>query len=342
MHTREIGNTGMISSVVSMGTLSIGGDGVWGHSDDQESIRTIRKAADLGITFFDTAAFYGYGHSEKILGKALKHDRHNYIISTKCGLDWDTGEGSYFFERDGHTITKNLTPKGIRRSVENSLKRLGMDYVDLCYTHWQADPDFMVPIADTMGELCRLRDEGKIRYIGASNVTVDQINAYMKCGELAAIQQRMSMVSLGSFDAVGAFCINNNIMYHAYSIFERGLLTGAYTMDSVVRPGDARNEWCEWYQPDKRRLVLNMLDSWKPLLKKYDCSQAALTVAWTIQQAPNIIVDAGARRIEAIIENARGGEIVIEPDDLAVMNAAVRAFYRPTVQQKSERRSQQR
>lgn len=335
MHTRGIGNTGLISSVVSMGTLSIGGDGVWGHSDDSESIHTIRKATELGITFFDTAAFYGYGHSEKILGEALKHDRHKYIVSTKCGLDWDTGEGSYFFERDGHIITKNLTPKGIRRSVENSLKRLGMDYVDICYTHWQADPAYMVPIADTMGELCRLRDEGKIRYIGASNVTVDQIKEYMKIGKLAAIQQRMSMVSLDSFDEVGAFCINNNIMYHAYSIFERGLLTGAYTMDSIIKPGDARNEWCEWYQPDKRRLVLDMLSTWKPLLKKYNCTQAALTVAWTIQQAPNIIVDAGARRMDAIIQNAYGGEIEIEPDDLAGMNVAVRALCHLAKQQES-------
>lgn len=328
MHMREIGDTGLKSSVVSMGTLSIGGDSVWGHSDDAESIRTIRKAAELGITFFDTAAFYGYGHSEALLGQALKMDRDKHIVSTKCGLDWDTGEGSYFFKRDGHVITKNLTPKGIRRSVENSLRRLGMDHVDICYTHWQAEEPCMVPIADTMGELCRLRDEGKIRYIGASNVTLDQIKEYMKYGKLSAVQQRLSMVALDSFDEVGAFCIEHKIMYHAYSVFERGLLTGAYTMDSVVKPGDARNEWCEWYQPDKRRIVLNMLESWKPLLKKYDCTQAALTVAWTVQQAPNIIVDVGARHLAAIIENARGGEIEIEPDDLAAMNAAVRALYR--------------
>lgn len=326
MHLRDIGNTGLKASVVSMGTLSIGGDGVWGHSDDAESINTIRKAADLGINFFDTAAFYGYGHSETVLGTALKHDRDKYIISTKCGLDWDTGIGSFFFERDGHIITKNLTPQGIRRSVENSLSRLGMDHVDICFTHWQADPSYMVPISDTMGELCRLKDEGKILHIGASNVTLDQMKEYMRYGELDAIQQRLSMLAMDEFDEVGSFCIQNNIMYHAYSIYERGLLTGAYTMDSVVKPGDARNDWCDWYQPYKRRLVLNMLASWAPLLKKYNCSQAALTTAWSIQQAPNIIVDAGARRLKNITENAYGGEFLIEPDDLAAMNAAVRAI----------------
>lgn len=326
MHVREIGDTGLLASVISMGTLSMGGDGVWGHSDDAESIRTIRKAVDLGITFFDTAAFYGYGHSEVLLGKALKEDRDKYIVSTKCGLDWDTGDGSYFFERDGHVITKNLTPRGIRRSVENSLRRLGMDYVDLCYTHWQAAESCMVPIADTMGELCRLRDEGKIRFIGASNVTLDQIKEYKKYGRLTAVQQRLSMLALDSFDEVSTFCIENRLLYHAYSIFERGLLTGAYNMDSVIKPGDARNEWCVWYQPKKRRLVLKLLDSWKPLLKKYDCTQAALTAAWTVQQAPNIIVDAGSRHPDAIAENARGGEIEIDPEDLLAMNTAVRTL----------------
>ena len=328
MHMRDLGNTGLKASAVSMGTLSIGGDEVWGNSDEAESIRTLDKAAELGITFFDTAAFYGYGRSETILGKALKGKREKYIVSTKCGLDWDSGEGSFFFERDGHVITKNLSPKGVRRSVENSLRRLGMDYVDFCFTHWQAEEPCMVPIADTMGELCRLKEEGKIRHIGASNVTLEQVCEYRKYGELDAIQEHMSMVYLDSFDEVNDFCVQNGIMYHAYSVFERGLLTGAYTMESVVRPGDARNEWCEWYRPDKRQKVLTMLDEWKPLLEKYQCSQAALTVAWTLQQAPNIIVDAGARRVSTIIENARGGEITIEPEDLQKMNTAVRALQR--------------
>jgi len=323
MKKMKLGQTGMEVSVVSMGTLPIGGDGVWGNSDEQESIRTIRRACDLGVTFFDTAAFYGFGRSETILGKALAQDRDKYIVSTKCGMDWDTGEGSPFFERDGHKVTRDLSPKAVRRSLENSLRRLNMDYVDICFTHWQSVEPAFTPIAETVGTLLDMKKEGKLRAIGASNVTLDEIKEYMKYVQLDVIQERFSMLSQISFLTLNQFCQENNITYHAYSVLERGLLTGAYTMDSVIKPGDARNEWSEWYQYDKRKEVICILDSWKPLCTKYDCTQSALTIAWTTQQAPNVNVDAGSRRVKAIEENVRGGEITIEKSDLQSMNLAV-------------------
>lgn len=323
MRKMTIGKTGFEVSVVSMGTLSIGGDGVWGHSDEAESIRTIRRACDLGITFFDTAAFYGFGRSETVLGKALAQDRSKYIVSTKCGLDWDTGEGSPFFERDGHQVTRDLSAKAVRRSLENSLRRLKMDYVDIGITHWQSVEPAFTPIEETMGTLLEMKKEGKLRAIGASNVTLEQIKEYMKYGQLDLVQERFSMLTPDSFRALNSFCVENGITYHAYSTLERGLLTGAYTMDSVITPGDARNEWSVWYQPQKRRKVIGMLREWEPLCAKYGCTQAALTIAWTTQQAPNVNVDAGSRRVEAVEQNARGGEILIEPQDLAAMNAAV-------------------
>ncbi len=323
MRNMTIGKTGLEVSVISMGTLSIGGDGVWGYSDEAESIRTIRRACDLGITFFDTAAFYGFGRSETVLGKALASDRSRYIISTKCGLDWDTGEGSPFFERDGHKVSRNLSPKAVRRSLENSLRRLNTDYIDIGITHWQSVELAFTPIEETMGTLLDMKKEGKLRAIGASNVTLDQVKEYMKYGQLDLVQERFSMLDPTSFSALNSFCLENGITYHAYSTLERGLLTGAYSMASVVKPGDARNEWSIWYRLDRRRKVLDLLKAWEPLCVKYKCSQSALTIAWTTQQAPNVNVDAGSRRVAAVEENARGGEILIEQDDLAAMNAAI-------------------
>ncbi len=322
MRAMEIGNTGVKVSVVSMGTLSIGGDGVWGHSDETESINTIRRAVDLGITFFDTAAFYGYGRSETILGKALAADRDRFIVSSKCGLDVDTGKGSFDFMRDGHVVTRDLSPAAIRISAENSLRRLNMDHIDLLYTHWQSVEPWKIPIEETAGELNRLKQEGKIRFIGASNASLDEMKEYQKYCKLDAIQGRFSMLDWVKFDEVNDYCVQNGIMFQAYSVLERGLLTGNIDMNTEVRPGDARNEWCKWYQLDKREKVLDVLETWKPLCRKYDCTQAGLTIAWATQQAPNINVDAGARRISSIEQNARGGEITIEPDDLAAMTAA--------------------
>ncbi len=332
MRKMQLGRTGEEISVLTMGTLSMGGDQVWGPSDDEESIRSINAAKDLGITCFDTAAFYGFGRSETILGKALKEDRNHFIVSTKCGLDWDTGEGSYYFERNGHKVTRDLSAKAVRRSVENSLKRLQMDHVDICYTHRQAVPPNQAPIEETMGEMTKLQKEGKIRFIGVSNVTLEQLKEYMKYGRVESVQQRMSMLTLTDYHMVEDYCLENGIMFQAYSVLERGLLTGAYTMDSVIRPGDARNEWCTWYQPEKRRLVLEMMDGWKDLCEKYDCSQAALSVAWLTQQNPNVNADIGSRKVKNITDNARGGEILLEAEDLQRMNAAVAKLHEETAE----------
>jgi methylglyoxal reductase len=278
---------------------------------------------DLGMTFFDTAAFYGFGRSETILGKAMAGRRDKYIVSTKCGLDWDTGEGSPFTVRNGYQVTTNLSAKGIRRSLENSLRRLHMDYVDICYTHRQSVPPVFTPIEETMATLVKMKEEGKLRCIGVSNVTIEQLKEYMRWGQVDTVQEYFSMLHPACFRELNAHCLANDIMFHCYSVFERGLLTGAYTMDSKVTPGDPRNEWSTWYQPAKRQKVIDLIASWEPLRKKYECAQSALTIAWTLQQASNLIVLDGSRRVATIEKNARGGEFLIQQEDLATMNADV-------------------
>lgn len=324
MRQMKIGQEGREVSVISMGTLSIGGDGVWGGSDDAESIRAIHRAMELGINWFDSSNFYGYGHAEEVLGRAVKGRRDEVFISTKCGMEVDSGEGSPFFVRDGHVITRNLSTKAVRRSLEGSLKRLQTDHVDILITHWQSIPPAFTPIEETMSTLMDLKKEGKILGIGISNVELSQIQEYQKFGSVDLVQERYSMLDPTSFDRLNPYCEASGIVYQAYSVLERGLLTGAYTMDSVVKAGDARNEWCVWYQPNRRRCIIDLLDSWKPLCEKYHTSQAGLTIAWTLQQASNINVDAGSRRVKAVEENVQGGSFLIEEDDLAKMNAAIK------------------
>jgi methylglyoxal reductase len=299
----------------------MGGESVWGESDDNESIKTINRAYDLGINFFDTAPVYGFGRSERILGKAIAERRKDFVISSKCGLVWDK-EGSLLYSRDGYDVRRNLTADNIKREIDISLGRLNTDYIDVYYTHWQSVPDFPVPISETMGALTEIKKAGKIRSIGASNVSLEQIKEYMKYGQLDIIQDRFSMLDQHSFKEVNDFCLNNNISFQAYSPFERGLLTGAVGRDFKINPGDARSN-IKWYRDDLREKILEMLEGFSPLCKKYECSLASLIVACTLAQAPNVNVDAGSRRVKAIEENARGGEIILTNEDKNMMNEAI-------------------
>lgn len=325
MKTMKIGRTDMKVSRVSLGTLSIGGESVWGASDENESLRTIARAHDMGINFFDTAPVYGFGRSERILGRAVGNHRDEYIISSKCGLVWDLDQGPILYERDGYTVRRNLTAANIKREIDLTLSRLNMDHIDIYYTHWQSIEPFLIPIEETMGALCDLKKEGKIRAIGASNVSKEQIEEYLKYGRLDVIQNRLSMLDQTAFKEVNQLCLDNDITYHAYSPFERGLLTGAVDMNFKVNPGDARSA-IHWYQPEQRKQVLEMLDSWKPICEKYGCSLAGLVVAWTLALAPNINVDAGSRRVKAIEENAYGGTITLTDEELAGMNKQIDAL----------------
>lgn len=322
MKMMNIGQTGMKASRVSMGTLSIGGESVWGDSDEAESIRTIHRAHEMGINFFDTAPVYGFGRSERILGKAVGSRRSEFIISSKCGLVWDVDGAPEQYARDGYVVRRNVTADNIKREIDLTLQRLNMDYIDIYYTHWQAIDPFLVPIEETMGALCDIKKAGKIRAIGASNVSKEQIEEYLKYGRLDIIQNRLSMLDQASYKEVEEICLKNDITFHAYSPFERGLLTGAVDMDFVVKPGDARSA-IKWYQPEQRRKVIDMLNSWEPICKAHQCSLASLVVAWTLALAPNINVDAGSRRVKALEENALGGSVDLTKDELAMMNEPI-------------------
>jgi len=188
MRYKKLGNSDIDVSVVSLGAWAIGGDSNWGASDDDMSIRTIHEAHNLGITLLDTAPAYGLGHSEEVVGKALKGRRSDFVLSTKCGLVWDGGEGSVLMSRDGVTLLRNLSAKSVRKQLEESLKRLQTDYIDIFITHWQATEPFLVPIEETMGALNEFVREGKIRAIGISNVTADQIDE-LKIGPKANLDK---------------------------------------------------------------------------------------------------------------------------------------------------------
>ncbi|MDO4325245.1 MAG: aldo/keto reductase [bacterium] len=319
MEFRTIGKSGIKVSAMSLGTWAIGGGLWWGDNDDAESIRTIHAALDGGINWVDTARVYGFGHSESVVGKAIKDRRHEVIVSTKCALQWYDGGGEHHFSKEGHEVHRDLSPKAIRRDLEMSLKELGTDYIDILYTHWQCHTYGLVPVEETMGELMRMKEEGKIRAIGASNVTLQHLKDYTAAGELDAIQEKYSMLDRRVEAELLPFCEEHGITLQTYSPIEQGLLAGKVPNDRVVKPGEARENKL-WWKPENIRLANEMLAGWGDLTEKYGCSLANLAIRWTMMRSGSFNVLCGARKISQIAENIKSADVALSQEDFERMN----------------------
>lgn len=327
MRTMNIGQSGIEASVVAIGAWAIGGDSQWGPSDDSESIRTIHRARELGVTLLDTAPAYGLGHSEEVVGKALLGRRGDYVLSTKCGLRWDIKEGALMMERDGVRIVRNTRPQRLAEELEMSLRRLKTDYLDIYIVHWQELPEFPCPIAETMDFLLRLKAQGKIRAIGASNLSPAQFLEYTKAGQLDLIQEKYSLLDRAAESTLFGLCQTHGVTFQAYSPLERGTLTGKITVDSKVEMTTAKSK-IKWFQPEFLPKIAALGEKWAPLCKKYECTMTQLVIGWTTAQGNGSNVNAlcGARKLDQIEENARGGDIVLDAADLAAMRADAQAI----------------
>jgi len=318
MRYRVLGGSGIEASIVAFGAWAVGG-WWWGGADDSESIDAIRKALDLGITFIDTAPAYGLGHSEEVVGKALKGRRDEVVLATKCGLVWHGDKGSHFFYESGRSVRRYLGAESIRYEVEQSLRRLQTDVIDLYQTHWQ-DP--ATPIEETMGALLELKREGKIRAIGVSNATVEQMDEYRKTGPLDADQERYSMLDRKIDGAQLPYCERENIAVLAYSPLAQGLLTGRVTLDRVIPEGDYRAEDAK-FSTENRKRILAFLDEVRPVADEHGATLAQLAVAWTLARPGLSHALVGARSPAQVGENAKAGDIVLAPEDLAQIDEAL-------------------
>jgi len=294
MRFRKLGGVNLEASVVALGAWPIGGGPWWGPTDDEESIRAIHAGLDAGVNLIDTAPVYGFGHSEQVVGKAIKDRRDKVIVATKCGLWWADETGTPFFEQMGKTVRRSLEPRTIRIEVEESLRRLRTDYVDLLQTHWQAVEPFKTPIAETMGCLLDLKREGKIRAIGVSNAVPSQIDEYRRSGPVDTSHPRYSMLDRRIERDLLPYCADNGIATLAYSPLEQGLLTGRIGMDRQLSPDEYRSP-LPWYAPQNRRRVLDMLARWHALTDHYGCSLAQQVSDWPVAQSGVTVALCGER-----------------------------------------------
>ncbi len=315
---KMIGKSGLEASALSLGCWAIGGGEWWGNNDDQISIDTICRAVQLGVNWIDTARVYGFGHSEEVVGKALKLlPRRKMILSTKCGIQWYDDGGELHFMKEGHAVRRDLAPKAIRRDLELSLKTMGTEYVDVYYTHWQCKTYGLVPIEETMEELLKMKQEGKIRAIGASNTDLQILEDYIRAGQLDVIQEKLSILDRKSEELL-PFCEEHGIMLQTYSPIEQGLLAGKASDNYVPKPGEVR-DGKTWWRPENIRRVNGMLAGWKDLTEKYQCTLANLCIKWNSMLSSNINVLCGARKVSQIEDIASSLDIALSKEDFERM-----------------------
>ncbi|HEV7319714.1 MAG TPA: aldo/keto reductase [Ensifer sp.] len=317
---REIGRSGVKASAVGLGTWAIGG-WMWGGTDERESIAAIQASLDAGVTLIDTAPAYGLGRSEEIVGKALVGRRDKAVIATKCGLVWHTDKGRHFFDQDGKPVHRYLGRDAIRHEVEQSLKRLGTDYIDLYITHWQ-DPT--TPIEETVAALEELRQAGKIRAIGASNVGRSELEQYIAIGGLDAIQERFSMIDREIEAELLPLTRRNNVATLSYSSLALGLLSGGIGPERVFSGDDQRRDNPR-FSVGNREKVAAFAKTIRPIADKHGATIAQIVIAWTLAQEGVTFALCGARNPAQALDNARAGTIRLDQDDLSTIDAAVAA-----------------
>ncbi len=315
---RKIGN--VETSAIGLGTWAIGGGEWWGDSDQEQSIETLKLAIDQGINLIDTAPVYGFGNSERVVGEAIKGIRDKVILSTKCGLWWNDERGSEFFKQGEYTVRRCLDPDTIKKEVEISLERLQTDYIDVYFTHWQTMDPYFTPVEETMKCLMDLKSQGIIKAIGASNVSKDDILEYKKFGELDVIQEKYSMLDRGIEETLIPSCNQTAVM--AYSPLEQGLLTGKIGMDYVVDDKEYR-AGIEWYQLDKRRKVLDMLEKIDVIAKKHNCTLSQLVISWTMHQKGISHVLCGARKPHHIMDTVQAANVQLTKEEMSLIREYV-------------------
>lgn len=326
MRTRKLGASGIETPVVILGAWAMGG-WYWGGADDAESVTAIHRALDVGMTAIDTAPAYGMGHSEEVVGAALAGRRERAIVMTKCGLRWDDDRGEFDFNMvmpngDKHALYRNLRPDSVRLECERSLKRLRTDVIDLYQCHW---PDPTTPIAETMGEMVKLHREGKIRAVGVSNFSPDQMEEVrFALGDLplASDQPRYNLRDRAIEREVLPYAREHDIGIIVYSPLDQGLLTGKMTADRTFPKGDERAKRWTLSPENRRRVNAVIRDAVAPIAERHEATAAQVASAWTFHRPGVTAAIVGARNAAQVDENAAAARLGLGPEEIETLAAA--------------------
>lgn len=324
MRYREIGHSGKQASAVTFGAMGIGGGFRYPDADDEVSIAAVHAALDAGITTFDSAPVYGFGHSEEVLGRALAGRRDDVVISTKCGLWWGDDEGSYRFTWDGHEVKRNLSPRTIRIEVEESLRRLGTDHIDIYYTHNPAMPPFVTPLEDTIEVLLELRDQGKILEIGASNCPRSDVEEYLARDAIQIVQRKFSLLDRGVRTELLPFLEEQRLSLHAYSPLGNGLLSGRFSATSEVEPTGSRDADPLFGEHFRRSLAF--VEEVRAVADELGATVPALSIAYLLAVSDRVNVIAGIRKPAHVADAVAGAELELPAGTVQRLDALADAF----------------
>jgi len=306
---------------ITFGAWAIGG-WFWGGAEENESVKAIEAAIANGMTTIDTAPVYGFGQSEEFVAKAIKGKRSKVEILTKFGLVWDKTSEHLHYEKttdnQGNELTlyRLASKESVIKECEDSLRRLGTDYIDLFQQHW---PNDVSPIEETMEALEILKDQGKIRAGGVSNFSVEQMQDAEKYFKLTSNQVPYSMVNRGIEKELVPFCLENNKAIIAYSPLQRGLLTGKITADYKFNEGDHRPT-TPFFQNPNLANINHFLSQIKPIADSHDATLAQLVLKWTLSQPAITCVLAGARSEKQVMDNLKASELNLSQEEITFIN----------------------
>ena len=310
MQTRKLGWTDLQLTTIGYGSWALGGGDwlwSWGPQDDQTSVDTILRAMELGINWIDTAAVYGLGHSEEVVGIALKKLSHRPILATKCSLVWDSTK----------KVTARLKKKSVRAEFEASLRRLGVDEIDLYQIHWP-NPD--ADIEEGWSAMADLVKEGKLRYIGVRNFSVEQMKQIQPIHRIASLQPPYSMLKRGAESDLLGYCAANQIGVVGYSPMQKGLLTGKFQDRLGHLAADDHRLNDQDFQNPRLKVHLELVERLRPIAAKHGMSVAQLAIAWVLRRPEVTSAIVGARTPSQIEETVVAGEWALPMADIQILH----------------------
>lgn len=312
MNKKLLGNSDLSITQIGFGAWAIGGNGWdfgWGAQDEKNSLEALHKAIELGINWIDTAAIYGLGHSEKIVAEFLSQNKNQMpYIFTKCGLVWD----------ENKNISRIIEPNSIRKECENSLRRLKLDVIDLYQIHWPTGNDNEIPFAWEM--MTKLKEEGKVRWIGVSNFNVEQIKLAESISPVTSLQPIYNIIKRDIEKNVLPYCLEKNIGVIAYSPMMSGLLSGKMTRERILNlpEDDWRKRNAEFREPNLTR-NLELVELLSSIGNKHNVSAGEVAIAWTLKNPAITGAIVGARNSNQVEGFINAVNVNLSSEDISMI-----------------------
>ncbi|WP_312886490.1 aldo/keto reductase [Paenibacillus foliorum] len=301
LKTTALGKTEIQVSNITFGCWELGG-GPWEFTSDDNNIKAIQAAFEMGITTFDTAEGYGAGHSEEVVGAALEGMRKETVISTKVSR-------------------ANLAPGDVRRSAESSLKRLKTDYIDIYYIHW---PSFEIPVSETLGEFNKLKEEGLIRAIGVSNFSLEQLKEASSFAQIDVIQPEYSLLHRSIEEEIIPYCAQENIGIMSYSSIAKGILTGAFHLGGKQLDEEDFRSKRRLFYPEHMEKSRELIVLLKEIADGRNKAISQVAISWLLHQHALTTAIVGSQSIKHMKENVEAVDMILSSDELIALETTSR------------------